>query len=455
MSKLAKYNGDNSNEQFWKNLLEDKSYSLLPTDNKRPNILEKEYESITFHFTPETQGYLFSIANDQNKLQVTLFSAYQLLNHRYTNQQESCIIFANADAHIPVYLECDGGQTVDLLLNLASSGIQQSTAHANALYDKNKHQLHSIFIFNSQESYSNNDFFSQTINYNIDLGLVLQQDAKGFNAVFFFNKHLFIESTILKMAHHYQNLLTGILTQPEQKIGAIPMLTPYELKELSLFNDTIKAYPEDKTLNILFEEQAAKTPENIALYVGDATMSYNDLNEKANLLANYLVKQGVSTGENVGLLINRGFDMIIGMYAILKAGGAYVPVDPEYPAERQHYIISNSSINVVLTDAEYPVSSLHDGVSFINLTKCDLSNYKKSNLNLIIDPNQLAYTIYTSGSTGKPKGVMITHTSAVNLVLWVNNTFNVNADDRLLFITSMCFDLSVYDIFGILATGVK
>jgi amino acid adenylation domain-containing protein len=232
-----------------------------------------------------------------------------------------------------------------------------------------------------------------------------------------------------------------------------PLQAGRSAPHLTIFNDTIVPYSKDKTLNMLFEEQAVKSPDNLALQLGSETMTYKELNERANQLARQLLEFGVKPADNVGLLVNRGFEMIIGMYAILKAGAAYIPVDPGYPIDRQQYILSNSAVSLLITDSMHPLNALMPEVKSINIKTADYNQFDASNLDLQIDSRQLAYTIYTSGSTGQPKGVMIEHHSAVNLVLWVNNRFNVGADDRLLFITSMCFDLSVYDIFGILAIG--
>ncbi|TKC64010.1 amino acid adenylation domain-containing protein [Pedobacter hiemivivus] len=234
---------------------------------------------------------------------------------------------------------------------------------------------------------------------------------------------------------------------------ALPMLTDEELQELAVFNDTVTPYPRYKTLNIIFEEQALKTPDHVALQLGSKLLTYKELNDKSNQLARHIVELGVKPGDNIGLLTARNFEMIIGMYAILKAGGAYVPVDPEYPIERQQYILSDAAVGLLVTDTTYPINALMPDLRSLAVSTVAFEKYSASNLNLSIDSRQLAYTIYTSGSTGKPKGVMIEHHSAVNLVLWVNNRFNIGSDDRLLFITSMCFDLSVYDVFGILAAG--
>ncbi|MBB2148032.1 non-ribosomal peptide synthetase [Pedobacter gandavensis] len=231
------------------------------------------------------------------------------------------------------------------------------------------------------------------------------------------------------------------------------MITDEEMRELILFNNTITPYPKLKTLHVLFEEQVLRTPDHVALMLGDESLTYRAVNEKSNQLARRIIELGVKPGDNVGLLTERNFDMIIGMYAILKAGGAYVPVDPHYPIERQHYILSNSAVSLLVSGGTDQVSVLMPDLKILNVRDLVLNEYSAHNLDLSIDSQQLAYTIYTSGSTGKPKGVMIAHHSAVNLIQWVNNSFHVGVNDRLLFVTSMCFDLSVYDIFGILSAG--
>jgi len=220
------------------------------------------------------------------------------------------------------------------------------------------------------------------------------------------------------------------------------------------FNNTITSYPSNKTLVDLFLEQVAKTPENIAIRFGLETMTYSKLNEESNKLANYILEHlKIQKHGNIGILVSRSPNVMIGMLAILKSGYAYVPIDPEYPIDRQEYIINNSEISLVLHDLTDTLKLLMENVVFIDINKIDLNTYIQNNVQIQIDSTQLAYTIYTSGSTGRPKGVMIMHHSVVNLIQWVNTTFEVGEQDSLLFITSICFDLSVYDIFGILSCG--
>ncbi|MDB5005792.1 MAG: amino acid adenylation protein [Mucilaginibacter sp.] len=410
----------------------------LPVDYSRRagNCMSPAF--VTFQLSDSNSAHLQNI----------LLAAYKALLYRYSNQKDICIGIVNDNKLRPLYSELNG----DLKFSDLSDQIITNTKKANA-YDN-------ITTTNSFSALFYPVFFSQitpaelTINsFEYEVALILEETTNGLIGKLCYNANLFKESSILRMVVHYKNLLKSILKEPHQKIGALPMLADEELQALSLFNNTTEPYPLNKPLNSLLEDQVLKTPGNIALQAGDKVMTYSELNERANQVARHLIENKVKPGDNVGLLVARDFNMIIGMFAILKAGGAYVPIDPDYPIDRQIYILTNSSVNLVLTDLDYPLNSLMPVVTFINIDKADLDTYAADNLGLSIDSKQLAYTIYTSGSTGKPKGVMIEHHSAINLVLWVNKRFNIGAHDRLLCITSMCFDLSVYDIFGILAAG--
>ncbi|MCO5948031.1 non-ribosomal peptide synthetase [Mucilaginibacter flavidus] len=224
---------------------------------------------------------------------------------------------------------------------------------------------------------------------------------------------------------------------------------------ISDFNNTIVPYPKEKTIFQPFEEQVLRSPDSIALRKGQHSLTYQELNHAANRLAHFLIGNGIVPGTNVGLLVSRGFDMITGMLGILKAGAAYVPIDPEYPVDRQEYIVRQSGLRLVVADKAYPLKNVIGPEKLLLIGESEQNTFINTNPNLVIDSSQLAYTIYTSGSTGRPKGVMIVHHSAINLISWVNERFSIGSDDSLLFITSMCFDLSVYDIFGMLAAGGK
>jgi non-ribosomal peptide synthetase component F len=286
------------------------------------------------------------------------------------------------------------------------------------------------------------------------VGLLLKPTDSFFEATILYNPVVVDNTDLIAFKQHFAILLQSIIANPVADVGSYNILSPAEFNSIIHdFNNTITDYPKDKTLHSLFEEQVERNPQAIALLKGINYVTYEDLNKKANKLARYLINKGVQPQDNVGLLVTRNFEMIIGMLGILKAGGSYVPIDHDYPIDRQQYIYNHSSAKIIVADADYPVKNTIDSNNYVRVDLTVNSDLDESNPLVNISSKQLAYIIYTSGSTGQPKGVMIEHHSAVNLVLWVNKTFGVTHDDRLLFVTSMCFDLSVYDIFGMLAAG--
>ncbi len=168
-------------------------------------------------------------------------------------------------------------------------------------------------------------------------------------------------------------------------------------------------------------------------------LTYSELHKRSNQIAHFLKEQGIGLGDKVGLLAKRRVDTIVNMLGILKSGAAYVPIDPDHPLDRQTYILKNSSCKLLLEPSLYEENHL--------------SFYTTEDMPAIAGPEDIAYIIYTSGSTGKPKGVIITYQAVTNTIQDINQKYEVNEDDRIIGISSMCFDLSVYDIFGALSTG--
>ncbi|MEJ7779638.1 MAG: amino acid adenylation domain-containing protein [Daejeonella sp.] len=417
----------------------------------------------------------------QLNLATTLLAVFKIMLYRYTSQSDICVatvlsrtvsmegIIGHSSNTLALRSHLDGELLfIDFLKQLEvtiSDAIDHQPILLNELLIEqaaesgtNTSPLRIMFTIGDESDLevpaplnangAHEDFVS-----GFDLKFQITITTEGIQGSIIYRKELYNQQSVQKMACYYLQLLRSVAEMQTQKIGSLAMLPKDEVLLLEKFNDTVTEYSSQKTIVDLFEDQVIKAPESIALVRHDLTLTYRSLNERSNKLARYLIGAGVKSGSNVGLITSRDFNMIIGMYAILKTGSAYVPIDPEYPADRQKYILNQSSASHVLTDADYPEVDLISDLKIINLSKADLSEIPDSNLGIPVQSNQLAYTIYTSGSTGVPKGVMIEHHSAVNLIEWVNRTFNINSNDRVLFITSMCFDLSVYDIFGLLSAG--
>ncbi|WP_339373136.1 non-ribosomal peptide synthetase, partial [Paenibacillus elgii] len=213
------------------------------------------------------------------------------------------------------------------------------------------------------------------------------------------------------------------------------------------------AYPREKTIHGLFEEQAERAPEQVAVVFEDERLTYHELNEKANRLARMLRAEGVQPDQPVAIMAERSLDMIVGILAILKAGGATVPIDPEYPEERIRYMLEDSGVRLLLTQ-----NHLRERASFagklLELNDPEIYGADGSNLERNNGSSDLAYVIYTSGTTGKPKGNLTTHRNIVQLVQ-ATNYIDITPKDNVLQLSSYAFDGSIFDIFGALLNGAK
>ncbi|SFW90097.1 non-ribosomal peptide synthetase, partial [Pseudomonas sp. NFACC10-1] len=252
-----------------------------------------------------------------------------------------------------------------------------------------------------------------------------------------------------------ENLLVALEQSPDAALESLPILPAAEREQLLVqFNDTALDYPQQQTIHGLFEAQAERTPQAMAVVHGEQRLTYRELNEQANRLAHALRKQGVQPDSRVGICVERGVEMVVGLLAILKAGGGYVPLDPAYPVERIAYMLQDSAPAAVLAQSATEALLVDVSVPVINL---DASNWQdESALNPQVPgltSAHLAYLIYTSGSTGLPKGVMIEHRNTVNFLSWAHTAFDGSALEKTLFSTSLNFDLAVYECFAPLTSG--
>ncbi|EXL31116.1 syringopeptin non-ribosomal peptide synthetase SypA [Pseudomonas fragariae (ex Marin et al. 2024)] len=256
-----------------------------------------------------------------------------------------------------------------------------------------------------------------------------------------------------------ENLLVALEQSPDTALDSLPILPAAEREQLLVrFNDTELDYPHEQTIHGLFEAQAERTPEALAVVHGKQRLTYRALNEQANRLAHALIKQGVQPDSRVGICVERGAEMVVGLLAILKAGGGYVPLDPAYPVERIAYMLQDSAPAAVLVQTATQRLLADTSVPLIHL---DLSDWQDESVQNPRVPGltsaHLAYLIYTSGSTGLPKGVMIEHRNTVNFLTWAHAAFdagtNNSALEKTLFSTSLNFDLAVYECFAPLTSG--
>ncbi len=290
-----------------------------------------------------------------------------------------------------------------------------------------------------------------------DLSLIMAEVAGGLRASLEYNTDIFDESTITQIARQFQILIEGIVADPEQQVSSLPLLSDEDRRQLLVeWNDTARDYPQS-CIHQLFEQQVARTPEQVAAIFGEERVSYRELNERANQLARHLRSFGVKAESRVGILLERSVEMLVALFGVLKAGGAYVPLDPAYPSERLRFMLEDAQVSVLITQQRLATTLPLPGAPLLVIEEAAerLGQYDTSNPELLGGAENLAYVIYTSGSTGTPKGVAITHRNASTMLHWAQETFSAEQLRGVLASTSICFDLSVFEIFVPLCVGGK
>ncbi|MEE1281872.1 MAG: amino acid adenylation domain-containing protein, partial [Acutalibacteraceae bacterium] len=300
---------------------------------------------------------------------------------------------------------------------------------------------------------SNIEMSDASSNSNIakfDLDFTVLESDKKFAITLDYCTDLYKKETAEKLLKHYELLLKNLILSTDSKIKEFEMITAEEKDLIFSFNATEKSYPSEKTVVEMFEEQVEKTPENTAVIFEGKSITYKELNERANVIAHKLRAVGVKPDDLVAIIAERSIEMIIGIYGIIKAGGAYVPIDPTYPKERVEYITKDCSTKAVLvysSENDIDVSELQESVTVINLA--DESSYidgNAENPERVNTPNDLIYCIYTSGTTGQPKGVMNRHTGLINRIMWMHDRYPLSETGKILQKTTYTFDVSVWEI---------
>ncbi|MBV1880990.1 MAG: amino acid adenylation domain-containing protein [Pseudomonadales bacterium] len=287
-----------------------------------------------------------------------------------------------------------------------------------------------------------------------DLSLSVEERGDELKAIFEYSADLFDEEYVTRLASHWENILESLLSDPQQSISQLNMLGDDERHHLiSELNDNVGNYPRNVCLHQLFEQQVAKSPEAIAVIYEDEQWTYSAINAKANQIARHLRELGVNNESLVAISVDRNIDMIVGLLSILKVGAAYVPLDPEYPKERVAYMLEDSLAPVVICHHHLKNSLPKTKILCLDRNTSLWEGNDISNLGLQIDSTQLCYVMYTSGSTGKPKGVAVEHRNVASLVQWAHTAYHPQDLSGVLFSTSICFDLSVWELFVTLTGG--
>ena len=291
-----------------------------------------------------------------------------------------------------------------------------------------------------------------------DLSLFLSETPEGVGGRVEYNTDLFAARTMEGLLRHYQVLLESAIAQPNSPISKLPMLTEAERREVMVeFNATARQFPSGMGLHELLEQAAQRTPDATAVVCGKKRMSHSELNTRGNQIARHLIRLGAGPGVLVGIFLERNLDLLPAILGVLKSGAAYVPLDPSYPRERLAMILEDAQAPIVLTQQSLAAGLAGTASKLICLDGDAEKIARESSENpaVKIRPEDLAYVLFTSGSTGRPKGVAIEHRSAVMFVQWAQTVFTPEELSGTLFSTSVCFDLSIFEIFAPLSTGGK
>ncbi|HZF09879.1 MAG TPA: non-ribosomal peptide synthase/polyketide synthase [Thermoanaerobaculia bacterium] len=289
-----------------------------------------------------------------------------------------------------------------------------------------------------------------------DLTFSLAETGGGLSGVCLFNRDLFDGVTVERFLAHFAILLAGALADPQRPLSELPLLSAPERQQLRSWNDTAVAFPRERCLHELIEEQVERTPEAAAVCFDEEVLSYRELDARAGRLARRLRSLGVGPEVLVGLCVERSLAMMVGLLAILKAGGAYVPLDPAYPLARLAFMLEDAAAPVLLTEERLRDRLPPHPATVVCLDEAAVQGapeHSAPRRETVVHPDHLAYVIYTSGSTGRPKGAMNTHRALVNRLLWMQRAYRLDGTDHVLQKTPLSFDVSVWELFWPLLSG--
>jgi len=476
---------------YWRKQLDGISPLQLPTDRTRPRVQTYRGSRATFELSAPLSQALKALSQQQGvTLFMTLLAAFQLLLSRYCGQTDVAVgtpiagrtrheterligFFVNT---LVLRTDLSANPTVTELLRQVRETTLDAYSHQDLPFEKLVEELnpernlsHSP-LFQVMFAFQNNadqplEFEGLTVQpiraasdiAKFDLTLTLSEKKGTLGGSLNYNTDLFDASTIERMLGHFQNLLEGIVANPERRISELPLLSAAEKHQLLVeWNDTKHEYPKEKCVHELFEEQAERTPDAIAVIFEDQQLTYRELNNRANQLAHYLQKHDVGPDMLVGNCTGRSIEMVVGLLGILKAGGAYLPLDPSYPPERLRFMFEDTRARVVLTDMASRNSLPPTNTQMICLDRDweEIAKEPQINLQSKSAAVDLAYVIYTSGSTGLPKGVEVRHQGVARLLFEVDYV-QLNEAQTFLHLAPISFDAAAFEVWGALLHGGK
>ena len=491
---------------YWKSELAGELPPLsLPADHIRPPVQTFRGASLPFSLDARLTKALKRFGEEQQAtLFTTLLAAFQVLLYRLTSQKQvivGCPIagrsraeFANIAGYfvnaVPLRADFQHRQTFTEFLSQVRNRVAKAFAHELYPFSLMVEQLgivrdpavppifQSAFVF--QQTYGGHaeDFVRFALGQpqaqitlgglqlehvaveqrtaQFDLTLTVGEGPDGIVGAWEYSSDLFEKATIARWAECFSILLEEIISHPDISVSQLPILSGSQYDQLvEELNRTKLEYDSGQCLHELIEEQAKTKPASTAIVYRETELSYTELNERANQVARYLLRSGVRKEDLVGVCMRRSPEMVVAMLGIWKANAAYVPLDPQYPEERLRFMLEDADAKAVITE-----ESLKERVGGTSATvlswddaRAQIDKESNENVGRPACSLQLAYLIYTSGSSGVPKGVMLTHRNAVSFVAWARQTFTEEEFSGVLAATSICFDLSIYELWATLSCG--
>ncbi len=482
----------NSKIEYWKNKLQGVGMLQLPTDFVRPSLQSYKGNNVYFNLEKKLSDHLRNLSQQQGvTLFITLLSAYKVMLYRYSGQQDICVgtSFARREQHeleslIGFFVNTlalrdeivPDVSFIELLQHVKTTTIgayenqdipfEKIVETVVKERDPGRNPLFQVMLVfaNTPEvselKLAHLEVLREQYEQNttkFDITFFITETPNGLQGSVQYRTDLYKKETIEEMVMHFRQLLYSIVHSPQEKVGSLAMLNEYEKEQLIVnFNNSAVEYSKDKSIIDLFELQVIATPENTALIFGGQQLSYKELNERSNQLANYLRSRGIKEEMLVPVYLTRGLEMIVAILGIMKAGAAYVPIDTDYPGERINHILEDTGALILIGNRD-STTKIEKSYS-IEIVEIDgdwssISGYDSENLLDTSKPEQLAYVIYTSGSTGRPKGVMIEHRNLVDYYSGLVQQVHVDKCESFGLVSTLATDLGNTVIYSSLLSG--
>ena len=476
---------------YWKTQLEGAPRVLeLPADRPRPPASTHQGAHLAFTLSPGVASGLVALSRREGAtLFMTLLSAFSVLLHRTTGQTDILIgtpvanrARAELESLIGFFINtlvlraqlADDLPFVELMARVRETCIG-GYAHQDMPFERLVQELSPdrdlgrtpLFqvLFQLQAApieamtlpgLTLRPSYPEVMTSKFDLTLSLMQGPSGLRGIFEYSTDIFEKSTIERMVGHFQTLLQGIVESPSSRLFELPLLPPEErARLLGAWRDSAREYPVTRAIHERFEARVDRTPDALAVSFEGESLTYRELDARATRLAHHLRKLGVEREVLAGICVQRSLSMVIAILGVLKAGGAYLPLDPEYPKDRLAFMVEDSRVPLIVTEAAYADTLPEHAARVVRLdTDAEaIALEPSSRLGGVVSPGDLAYVIYTSGSTGKPKGAMVTHENVVRLFDATEAWFHFDASDVWTLFHSYAFDFSVWELWGALFYG--